>query len=100
MTKTIKARKLHERDMANPAYKAAYDSMEAEFSLIQALIGARKRADLSQAELAARMGTTESVISRLESGRVKPSTRTLERYAKATGHFLRLSLEPSQATPR
>ena len=47
MTKTIKARKLHNRDMANPAYKAAYDGMEAEFSLIQALIGARKRAILA-----------------------------------------------------
>lgn len=97
MTKTIKGRKLHERDMANPKYKTAYESLEAEFSLINALIGARKRADLSQAQLAKRMGTTESVISRLESGRVKPSTRTLERYAKATGHVVRLSLEPARA---
>ena len=32
------------------------------------------------------MGTTRTVISRLESGRMKPSTRTLERYARATGH--------------
>jgi transcriptional regulator with XRE-family HTH domain len=41
------------------------------------------------------MGTTESVVSRLESGRVKPSTRTLQRYAAATGHRLRISLEPT-----
>lgn len=100
MTKTIKARKLHERDMSKPAYRAAYESMGAEFSLIEALIGARKRANLSQAELAKKMGTTESVISRLESGRVKPSTRTLERYAKATGHFLKLSFEPLRAGSR
>jgi transcriptional regulator with XRE-family HTH domain len=39
------------------------------------------------------MGTTESAISRLESGGVKPSTRTLERYAEATGHRLHISLE-------
>jgi transcriptional regulator with XRE-family HTH domain len=41
------------------------------------------------------MGTTESAVSRLESGRAKPSTRTLERYAVATGHRLRISLEPA-----
>jgi transcriptional regulator with XRE-family HTH domain len=41
------------------------------------------------------MGTTESAISRLESGRVKPSTRTLERYAQATGHKLQIRLEPA-----
>jgi transcriptional regulator with XRE-family HTH domain len=40
-------------------------------------------------------------VSRLESGRVKPSTRTLERYAEATGHKLRISLTPAnQPTDR
>jgi len=63
--------------------------------LVDALIQARTRAHLSQAEVASRMGTTESAVSRLESGRVKPSTRTLERYAEATGHRLRISLEPA-----
>jgi transcriptional regulator with XRE-family HTH domain len=41
------------------------------------------------------MGTTESAVSRVESGRSKPSTRTLERYAKATGHRLHISLKPA-----
>ena len=66
-----------------------------EFALVDALIKARTHAHLSQAEVASRMGTTESAVSRLESGRVKPSTRTLERYAQATGHRLRISLEPA-----
>jgi transcriptional regulator with XRE-family HTH domain len=66
-----------------------------EFALVDALIQTRTRAHLSQAEVASRMGTTESAVSRLESGRAKPSTRTLERYAKATGHRLRISLEPA-----
>ena len=52
------------------------------------------RSRLFQAEFARRMGTTESAVSRLENGRVKPSTRTLERYAAATGHRLRISFEP------
>ena len=95
-TKTIKATDLHAGDMANdPEYRAAYDALEDEFALVGALIQARTRAQLSQAEVASRMGTTESAVSRLESGRVKPSTRTLERYAKATGHKLHISLEPA-----
>jgi ribosome-binding protein aMBF1 (putative translation factor) len=95
-SKTIKARDIHARHVKNnPAYRKAYDALESEFALVDALIRARTRAHLSQAEVASRMGTTESAVSRLESGRVKPSTRTLERYAEATGHRLRISLEPA-----
>ncbi|MGE0717096.1 MAG: helix-turn-helix domain-containing protein [Alphaproteobacteria bacterium] len=79
----------------NPAYRKAFDALDGEFALANALIEARTRAQLSHAEVASRMGTTESAVSRLESGRVKPSTRTLERYAAATGHKLRISLEPA-----
>ena len=93
--KTISAKDLHARDLAESAeYRDAYDALEGEFALIDSLIRARTRAHLSQAEVASRMGTTESVVSRLESGRTKPSTRTLERYASATGHQLKISLEP------
>jgi ribosome-binding protein aMBF1 (putative translation factor) len=93
--KTISAREIHKREMAeDPEYRAAYDALEEEFALIEAMMDARKRSRLSQAEIANRMGTTESVVSRLESGRVKPSTRTLERYAEATGHRLKISFEP------
>ena len=93
--KTIKARDIHKKEMANPAYRAAYDALEEEFALVHAMIKARTRADLSQAEVAKRMGTTESAVSRLESGRGKPSTRTLERYARALGHRLRITFEPT-----
>lgn len=92
--KTIKASDLHAEDLKNPEYRAAYESLEEEFALVSSLIQARTRASLSQAEVARRMGTTESAVSRLESGRTKPSTRTLERYASATGHRLHISLEP------
>jgi ribosome-binding protein aMBF1 (putative translation factor) len=93
--KTVKAEELHARRMKDdPAYREAYDALEGEFALVDVLLRARTRARLSQAEVASRMGTTESAVSRLESGRVKPSTRTLERYAEATGHRLRISLEP------
>jgi transcriptional regulator with XRE-family HTH domain len=45
------------------------------------------------------MGTTQTVIARLESGRTMPSTRTLERFAKATGMRLRISFEPAKPEP-
>src|SRR5271168_4584443 len=79
------------------AYQAAYDSMEDEFALAATMIDARARAGLTQEQLAARMHTTQAVIARLESGRVKPSTRTLERLAAATGMQLRISFEPAPA---
>jgi ribosome-binding protein aMBF1 (putative translation factor) len=82
----------------NPEFKAAYDALEEEFALASALIEARGRAGLTQEELAQRMGTTQAVIARLESGRVKPSTRTLERFAKATGSRLRITFE-QDSTP-
>jgi len=46
--------------------------------------------------VAARMKTTRTVISRLESGRMKPSLRTLERFAEATGHRLEVAFEPTR----
>ncbi|MGH8585945.1 MAG: helix-turn-helix domain-containing protein [Gammaproteobacteria bacterium] len=52
------------------------------------MIEARSRAGLTQDELAKRMGTTQPVVARLESGRIRPSTRTLERLARATGSRL------------
>lgn len=93
--KTIGAKEIHEREMAeDPEYRVAYEAMAEEFALIRAMMKARKRSRLTQAEIADRMGTTESAVSRLESGRAKPSTRTLERYAAATGHRLKISFEP------
>ena len=47
----------------------------------------------AQAELARRMGTTQSAIARMESGRFKPSHSTLEKYAQATGTRLRVTFE-------
>jgi ribosome-binding protein aMBF1 (putative translation factor) len=85
---------LHKRMMKDPGYRKEYDALEEEFALIAAVAKARARAGLSQAELAKRMKTTQSTVARLESGRSLPSTRTLSRFAKATGHRLKISFEP------
>lgn len=86
--------------MKDPKFREAYDALEEEFALAKAFIHARAQADLTQEQVAQRMGTTQAVVARLESGRVKPSTRTLERFAKATGTRLRISFEPEPSQPR
>ena len=75
----------------DPRYVAAYDALEEEFALASAMIKARADADMTQEQVAKAMGTTQAVIARLESGRIRPSTRTLERFAKATKTRLRIS---------
>jgi DNA-binding XRE family transcriptional regulator len=78
--KTLKAELL-----ADPATQAEYDALAPEFETARELIGARSRAGLTQEEVAVRMGTTQSTIARLESGKRSPSLRTVQRYAQAVG---------------
>jgi ribosome-binding protein aMBF1 (putative translation factor) len=92
--KSIPVEESFARWAKDPEFMREYDALEEEFALANALIGARAHAKLSQAELAERMGTSQSAIARLESGRSMPSTRTLERLAAATGTKLRIRLEP------
>lgn len=88
---------LHVEWMKDPDYRREYDALEEEFAIAHAMIEARARAGLTQEQLAERMDTSQSAIARLESGRTRPSTRTLERFAKATGTRLRFSFEPQQS---
>jgi len=87
-----KIAELKKRLMNNPAFRQEYEKADAEFQLVEALIGARTKAKLSQAELARRIGTTQSAIARLEGGGVSPSLNTLRRYAEATGSKLEINL--------
>ena len=90
----IRIADLHEKWSRDPAYRAAYDRLGPAFEVARALIEARSRAGLTQSELAERMETTQSVVARLESGRARPSTRTLEKFARATGTRLRIAFDP------
>jgi transcriptional regulator with XRE-family HTH domain len=91
---------LKTRLLKDPEVRKEYDALEEEFALIGAMAKARLRAGLSQAQLAKRMKTTQSAIARLESGRGRPSTTTLSRFAKATGHKLKISFEPVRGKRR
>jgi ribosome-binding protein aMBF1 (putative translation factor) len=93
----IRVDDLHNNWMKDPKYRREYEALEEEFSLVAALIEARTRAGLTQKQVARRMKTTQAVVARLEGGGSKPSTRTLERYAEATGSRLRIIFEPERA---
>ena len=79
--------------MEDTEFREEYARVDDEFALIEALVRARAAAKLTQAELARRLGTTQSAVARLEGGRVTPSLATLRRYAEATGTRLIVSLE-------
>ena len=80
--------------LRNPEVLAEYERLRPEFELAQTIISARAAQGLTQAELATRMGTSQSYIARLESGRVLPSMRTWQRLAAATGTRAKVTLEP------
>lgn len=78
-----------------PSYVAAYDALNDEFAVAEALIDARTKAKLRQADVARRMKTSQTAVARLESGRGNPSLKTLQKFAKATGTKLKLSFQKS-----
>ena len=78
--------------MQRPGFKPSWDALEEEYATLHALLDARKTAGLTQEELAQRMGTTKSAVSRLEASlrneRHSPSFATLKKYAHACGKRL------------
>lgn len=82
--------------LSNPETKSAYDELEEEYAALNAVLRARRDAGLTQAQIAQRMGTTTSAVSRLESSLISqkhsPSFATLKKYAHACGKKLIVSL--------
>lgn len=78
----------------NPKVKKAYEDLQPEFAIIQALIDARVKKKLSQEELARRMGTGQAVISRLENANASPSLALIKRLANALGLKVELKFTP------
>jgi transcriptional regulator with XRE-family HTH domain len=65
---------------------------EQRVGLVRELVAQRLAAGLSQTEVAARMGTSQSAVARLESGAADARASTLERYAAAVGGEINWSL--------
>lgn len=78
----------------DPEYVKEYEALEEEFALAEALIEARAKNNMTQDQVAERMGTSRTAIARLEGANGNPSLSTLRRFAEATGTRLRVSFEP------
>lgn len=78
----------------NPKVKRAYEDLQPEFAIIQALIDARAKKKLSQEDLAKRMGTGQAVISRLENANASPSLSLIKRLAHVLGLKVELHFRP------
>ncbi len=78
--------------LAKPGVQKAFDTLEEEYTALHTMLQARQAAGLTQAEVALRMGTTVSAVSRLEaslrSEKHSPSFATLRKYAQACGKKL------------
>ncbi len=98
MTRTLKA--FRARALSNPRVKQEYDRLESEFAYLDEVLKARAAAGLTQADVAERIGTTQSAVARLESrsARHSPSLATLERYAAALGCRLEVRFVKERAT--
>jgi transcriptional regulator with XRE-family HTH domain len=86
-------RALKRKWMKDPNFRREFDALEEEFALVIEIAKARQRARLGWNEVARRMKAARRTIAKLENGR-RLSTRTLGRFAKVTGHRLKISFEP------
>jgi transcriptional regulator with XRE-family HTH domain len=84
----------HDPAKEDPAAPASKEAQDEDFALIGRLQVARNRAGMTLEQVAGRMGTTRSAVSRLESTRYKPSLRSLLKYSQAIGCRLEVRLVP------
>ena len=95
--KTIPVSELAKEWLKDPEFVNEYEALEEEFVLAGALIDARAKSNLTQDQIAERMGTSRTAVVRLEGGKGNPSLNTLRRFAEATGTKLRVSFEAPNA---
>jgi transcriptional regulator with XRE-family HTH domain len=89
--------KLRQKLLTDPEVKAEYDRLGPIHAVVAEMIEARLAAGLTQADIAARMGTTQSVIARLENARHMPTFDMVARYAAAVDHRLDIHLVRSDS---
>jgi len=77
---------------ARPGFKEAYDALGPKYVLIGAMMDARSRKGMTQAEIAQRAGTTQSAIARFEAGRTNPTLDFASRLSRALGARLEIRL--------
>ena len=79
--------------LRDPEVRREYDRLEPEYKLIEAMIKKRIEKKMSQADLARKIGTKQSAISRIESGNGNPTLSFMQKIAEAFGSRLSISFE-------
>ena len=87
-------RKSLANELKKPEFKKEWDNLEPEFNMIQAMIDARKKCNMTQKELAERTGIDQSDISKIETGNANPALSTLKRLAEGMDMVLKLEFVP------
>ena len=82
------------RFLADPEFRKEYEALGPEFELIESIIRRRGELKMSQEELAAKVGTGQAAVSRLESGNANPTLASLVEIAKALDANLHIELKP------
>ena len=80
--------------LQDPEVRAEYEALEPEFSIMQAMIDARKSSGMTQKQLSEKTGIGPADISKLESGSANPSLRTLQRLAAGMGMRIKIEFQP------
>ena len=83
-----------DKQLQDKEFKEEWETLEPEFSVMQAMIDARKSAGLTQKQLSGKTGITQADISKLESGNANPSLRTLQRLASGMGMKVKIEFQP------
>ncbi len=79
--------------LKDPEFKKLYEDSRPEFEIAKAIIRARIENKITQKELAVKMNTTQSVISRVEQGKTSPSISLLKRLAAALNTTLQVQFK-------
>ena len=89
---------MRDKALKDSSVKVEYDALSPSFQMKRQMIALRKAAGLTQEEMAEKLGTRRSNISRLESLNAShsPSLATIENYARVLGYSLRLDFEPAR----
>lgn len=88
--KTIDFHLYLQEQLKNPKFKKYYDEYGRQLEIAYQILQLRKKAKISQAELAKKIGTTQSNVARMETGNQNFTTATLYKIAKALKHDLRI----------
>lgn len=83
-----------QKQLQDPEFKKEWDDLEPEYDMIQAIIDARSKSNLTQKELAERTGINQADISRIETGNANPTLKVLKRLADGMDMVLKLEFVP------